>query len=143
MATSSQPAAGIRQRLLIGALELTTDTVKAALMQQGFTFQANTHETFSQVSANELDATGGYVAGGQVLTNGSITVNPLTRVATLSYDPASWEASGGDIGPTVGAVIYDDSTSDKAIIGYLDFGQTYTQAAGGSLIISGISVILR
>ena len=61
----------------------------------------------------------------------------------VSWDNTSWSASGGMIGPSPGAIIFDDTpTAPQAdpIVGYIDFGGNQTQADGGVITIASVEV---
>ncbi len=58
----------------------------------------------------------------------------------VSFDNVSWTTSGGDIGPTPGAIIYDDTTADDTIITYLDFGADQTAPNGTNFAINTLRV---
>ena len=58
-----------------------------------------------------------------------------------------WTANGGSIGPTPGAIIFDDTVvasgatvPDDPIIGYINFGGEQTQADGGVSTITNVEV---
>ncbi len=68
-----------------------------------------------------------------VMTN---TEDDTNDVGDADFPTVTWTASGGSIGPTPGAILYDDSTSDNTIIGYLDFGGNQTAATGTTFNIA-------
>jgi hypothetical protein len=59
----------------------------------------------------------------------------------VTWTNPSWTAAGGSIGPTPGAIIFDDTvtvpTADP-IIGYIDFGGDQTQVDGGVATIANV-----
>lgn len=72
----------------------------------------------------------GYTAGGQVLTN--VTVTQSGNDATLDADDASWQATGTAIDATY-AILYRASKTGDQInrpLLHINFGQTETAAAG-------------
>lgn len=76
-----------------GLIDLDTDNFNCFLATSSYTPDANTHDTYSDVSANE-------VANGSGYTTGGITISPLTVTksgAVVTVDSAtnpSWTASG-------------------------------------------------
>ena len=126
--------------LVKGDIDFDTDTVKCALMASGFTFDKDAHATWADVSANELAEGNGYTSGGNTLTLSSITEDDTNEWAEVAYDDTEWTASGGSIGPTPGAILYDDTTADDTIIGYIDFGGDQTVQDGQKLIIKDIRI---
>jgi len=88
---------------------------------------------------DELPAGNGYTQEEKELTNPTAQINTYDSWE-FSYPAVVWTATGGDIGPTPGAIIYDNSHPDKVIVGYIDFGQDYTANDGETLTISGIAI---
>ena len=94
-------------------VDLEADTINVALMATGHAFDA-AHNTWSQVSANEMSGTG-YDAGGKALEGKAVTQAAVTK----------WDAT--DIVWTVAtftafhAVIYDISATSNLICS-IDFG---------------------
>lgn len=72
-------------------------------------------------------------ADDELATAAGYTQNTkLTGVITLDEDDTNdrsdgtfptvtWTAAGGSIGPTPGAILYDDASGDNTILGYIDF----------------------
>ena len=52
----------------------------------------------------------------------------------------TWLASGGIIGPSPGAIMYDDTTTENTIIGYIDFGGDESRTDGLDLDIKNIEL---
>lgn len=107
-----------------------TDTIKVALVSSSYTPNQDSHDYWDDVVANEVTGTG-YTAGGQALASKTISYDSASNVITLDAADTVWSSA------TITAryaVIYDDSgatNSQKALIGYLDFGsdQSSTNAA--------------
>jgi hypothetical protein len=75
----------------------------------------------------------------------NLTLDRMTRSkGRLEWRDVSWQASGGNIGPTGGAIIYNDSQEGKPIVAYIDFGQKVCQHGesyfGGKLTITGLEI---
>jgi len=125
------------------AIDFANDSFKIILMASGFTFNKDTHHGYADVSASELADGDGYTTGGATLANVAVTEDDTDDRCEITWDNATWTASGGSIGPTPGAIIYDDTvTTPQAdpIIGYINFGGEQTQADGGVSTISNIEV---
>jgi hypothetical protein len=90
-----------------------------------------------------LTTTGGYTAGG-------FTVSPPTSSAQsggiykLVLPDASWTATGAGFGPFQYAVLYNDTATNKELIGWWDNGSAVSLTAGQSFTVdydSGTGVI--
>ena len=124
-------ASGIYDRfkanLMNKKVDLENDTIKVALMNNSHGF-TNTHNTWSQVSANEITGTG-YTAGGEELEDLSVTQGATTKWASgenvvwgTEQNPASFIASH--------AVLYDTSVAGDDLICSFDFGGAKEVANG-------------
>ncbi len=132
----------MRYFLLRKGMDFSSDTFKIALMASGFAYNPATHQQYADVSASELANGSGYSTGGATLGAATITEDDVNRNVTVSWPNPSWTASVGAIGPTPGAIIYNDTTAGKDIVGYIDFGSNYTQADGGTAALTGVSLVL-
>lgn len=130
----------IKYLLATKAIDFANDTFKIILLQSGFTFNKDTHHHYADVSASELTTANGYTAGGNTLAGVAVTEDDTDDRAEITWNNSSWTASGGPIGPSPGAVIYDDTVTDDPIVGYIDFGGDQTQADGGVATISNVEV---
>jgi hypothetical protein len=124
-------------------IDFSGDTFKIILMQSGFTFNKDAHHGYADVSASELATGYGYTAGGNTLSGVVVTENDTTDLTEITWNNSSWTASLGAIGPTPGAIIYDDTpTTPQAdpIVGYIDFGSDQTEPDGGVATVANIEV---
>ena len=137
---TTEAANKIKYLLATGAINFSSDTFKIILMGTGFTFNKDTHHYYSDVSGSELASGNGYTTGGNTLAGVSVTEDDTDDRTEITWNNTSWTASGGAIGPTPGAIIYDDTHASDAIVGYIDFGGEQTQADGGTCTISNIEV---
>ncbi len=93
------------------------------------------------VTSNDELATGfGYTQDTKLLTGKTLTEDDANDRAEMAADDVTWPASGGTIGPTPGALLYDDTSTDDVVIGYLDFGGDQAAASGANFTISTIRV---
>lgn len=124
-------------------IDLANDTLKIILMADGFTFDKDVHHGYANVSANELANGYGYTTGGATLANKVVAEDDTNDRANMTCSSVAWTANGGNIGPTPGAIIFDDTpTTPQAdpVAGYIDFGGAQTQANGGVFTIANIEV---
>lgn len=87
-------------------------------------------------SDDELEQINGYITG--LLQNVVVTENDTTDKADIEWDNISWTADGGDIGPTPGAIILDNTAN--FIVGYLDFDGDKTATDGNDFEITNIAL---
>ncbi len=105
--------------------EFTLGSLKVMLVNQaavtGFN-AANT--TLAQVlnGAQDEVSGNGWTVGGEALANAAVTT-VTTNDAKFDADDISKTATGGNIGPAYGAVIYDDADANDAPVAMVDFGQ--------------------
>ena len=120
-------ASGIYNRfkanLMNKEIDLEADTIKIALMNNSHAFTA-THNTWSQVSTNELASGSGYTTGGAALASKTVTQN-----STTAWDAAdaTWTSSSFT---AYHAVIYDDTHATDDLICSFDFGGAVTVSSG-------------
>ena len=140
---ASTVANKLKYLLATKAIDFANDSFKIILMQSGFTFNKDTHHAYADVSASELATGNGYTANTKTLSGVAVTEDDTDDRTEVTWSNVTWTASGGAIGPTPGAIIFDDTvaapTADP-IVGYIDFGGDQTQADGGVATISGIEL---
>lgn len=110
--------------------DLGTDTLKVYLSN------ATPSASADAVKADlaEISAGNGYTAGGNAAAQtSSAQVAGLYKLVLA--DPAAFTASGGTIGPFQYAVLYNDTTASKNLIGYWNYGAAITLQAGDSFTV--------
>lgn len=124
MAISQAMCTSFKQELLTGTHDFTNstgDSFKLALYTSSATLGES---TTAYTTSNEVAASGSYAAGGGTLTNVTPTSSGTTAFTDfndLSFTTATITARG--------ALIYNDTDSDKAVA-VLDFGGDKTSTAG-------------
>lgn len=73
-----------------GLIDLDTDTIVCVLLTSSYTPDRTAHDTWSDVSANEISGAG-YTAGGEELGNKAVTHNAGT--VKFDADDVSWAAA--------------------------------------------------
>jgi len=125
-------------------VDVSTDTFKIILMDDTFVFDPDVHATLADVLASpncELATEFGYTQQSKELTGGSWAEDDTENKGIRTFDNVTWTASGGSIGPTGCAIIYDDSTGSASpvvsptVVGCIDFGTDYTIPDGSSFQI--------
>ncbi|MEN8493483.1 hypothetical protein ABFB50_00655 [Dehalococcoides sp. THU3] len=95
------------------------DTIRVMLVTDSYTPDKTTHQFKSQVIG---EATGtGYTAGGVALTTKTATIDNVTGVFTLDAADSVWV--NATLSNVKYAVIYDDSHSSDALLGYIELDQ--------------------
>lgn len=91
-------------------------------------------------SDDELATGNGYTQDTEVLANPVVTEDNVLHYTNCTFDDVTWLAAGGIIGPSPGAILYDDTTAENTIIGYIDFGGDESRTAGLDLDIKNIEL---
>lgn len=119
-----------KSRILAGDLLLDSDTIKCILVGTGYTY-ANTHNTVSDLGANELTYTGSGGAGRpQAVFDSVVQGNP----SDVRYDAVTFPAVSA--AQTVRACILYESIADDGtdnLIAYYNCGDL--AANGGDIVI--------
>jgi len=135
----------LKYLLAKGVVDFSADSFKVILMASGFVFDKDAHHAYADVSASELATGYGYTRNTKTLGTATVTEDDTNDRCSTTWPNITWTASGGSIGPTPGAIIFDDTVTTPTadpIIGYIDFGGEQTQADGGVATISSIEVRL-
>ena len=136
MAITQAMCTSFKQELFNKEHDLDTDTIKIPLYTSSASLGAG---TTAYTTSNEVSGTG-YTAAGETLTGNTISTSGTT--AFVDFNDASWTNASFT---ARGALIYNDSVSDKAIA-VLDFGGDFTVSSGTFRIVfpaAGTSAILR
>ena len=114
---------------------LGADTLKVML-----TNTAPVATNIQKTDLTEISAGNGYTAGGATVT---ITGSSQTNgTYSLVGNDVSWTASGGTIGTFRYAVLYNDTATNKELIGWWDYGSSVTLNAGESFTVDfGASIL--
>jgi hypothetical protein len=139
---ASELANKIKYLIATKVVDFANDSFKIILMQSGFTFDKDTHHYYADLSASELSTGNGYTANNKTLAGVAVTEDDTDDRTEVTWSNVTWTASGGSIGPTPGAIVFDDTVANDPIVCYLDFGGDQTQADGGTATISNIEIRL-
>lgn len=105
------------------------DTYKVTLYS-AFSFDAtDTTKTTAESGGTQLSTANGYTQDSKTLANVAVTT-VTTNDAKFDADDVTWTASGGSIGPAVGALIYNDTDANDPPVAYVDFGGSQTAGDG-------------
>lgn len=123
-----------------GNIDFDAHTFKIILMNTTFAFDEDAHATLADVSADELATENGYTQQNKQLSNIVVTEDDVNDISDVTWDDVSWTASGGSIGPTGAAIIYDETAADDTVVGCIDFGTDYTVTEGSTIQIQGMGL---
>lgn len=117
-------------------------TIKMILMATTFTFNIDSDDGYGDISASELANGSGYTTGGATMTGYAVAVDDVNDRADATWDNVVWTASGGSIGPSPAAVMYNDSdaTTPDSCIGDIAFGSDQTATDGGTFTVQNPTV---
>lgn len=122
----------------LGVGQGTPDSFKVILMNNSFSFNKETQNYYSDISGYELSSGYGYTQNSTVL--GTITLMfDSDSFLNIKFPPAYWTATGGNLGPISGAIIFDDSISD-IIVGFVDFEVDVTIETGNQFYLYNLVV---
>lgn len=109
--------------------DLGADTLKVML-----TLTAPVATNTVKANLTEIAAGNGYTAGGNTATQTTSAQTSGTYKLVLA-DPATWTASGGAIANFRYAVLYNDTATNKELIGWWDYGSTVTVNTGETFTV--------
>lgn len=103
-------------------------TIKVALLNGAHTPDLNNHQTWADVSADEVTGTN-YTAGGQEIANDTFTYDAATGTSEYDGDDVVWTDSTITAGY---AVVYDDTgtATTSTLLTLVDFEGTQSSDAG-------------
>lgn len=104
--------------------DLGADTLKVML-----TLSAPLATNAVKADLTEIAAGNGYTAGGNTAAVTTSAQTSGTYKLVLA-DPATWTAAGGAIAGFRYAVLYNDTATNKDLIGFWDYGSTVTVNTG-------------
>ena len=98
-------------------IDFDSDTIKVMLCNSSYVPNQDTHRYLSSITGEVTGS--GYTAGGKVLTGVNVNYDASVNQVRIDADDISWAPS---LITARYAVIYDDTTPTKPLIGYIDFG---------------------
>ena len=119
-------------RKLFANAEVDAAKLKVMLTATGHTFTAAT-QVMTTIETHEISGNG-WTSGGELIASGTVAVTG-TSLAVLDGTDISVTATGGDIGPAEGCVIYYSTGTTRPLF-YVDFDGTKTANAGTAMLIT-------
>lgn len=116
------------EKLAEKTFNLESDTLKVMLTNAA-PIAANTQKS----DLTEISAGNGYSAGGTAATVSSSSQSSGTYKLVLA--DVVFTASGGTIGPFRYVTLYDDTATNKELIGWWDYGSSITLNSGETFTV--------
>ena len=115
-----------KMEALKGSIDLSTDTIKVALLDSGYTPNIDTDLFWDDVSANEITSAN-YTTGGETITTPTVTQDNTDNEGVFGGDDIVWTNAVGTITARY-AVMYKDTgvAGTSPLIEYIDFGADKT-----------------
>ncbi|MDR9419466.1 hypothetical protein [Gracilimonas sp.] len=113
-----------KKKLINSEYDLTNLKV---MLRNATTFTAS-DTVVSDLDGSEVSGNG-WTAGGEAIANAAVTIVD-TDDAMLDGDDIAVTATGGDIGPTDGYVIVDDTDADAELVAFIDPDGAKTAGSG-------------
>lgn len=98
--------------------------------------------TKTVTSNDELATANGYTRDTFTLAGKAVGEDDANDRGEFTCTDPSWTASGGNIGPSPGMIVYSDTSADDTILFYIDFGGEQTAPTGQNFIIANIKARL-
>jgi hypothetical protein len=127
-----------KQMKMLGAIDFQNDSFIMVLMDDLFNFDQDVHATLADIQANLLPDGNGYSPAAMVIV--SVDEDDTNDRSEAVFNDVSWTASGGNIGPANGAIIYDDTVADDTVVGFIDFGTAQMATDGGVFRLTNLRV---
>ncbi|RLB92210.1 MAG: hypothetical protein DRH26_06795 [Deltaproteobacteria bacterium] len=142
MAVTSTLSNHFKYQLYKGNIDFDTDDFKIILMNTTFAFDKDADATLADVTSDQLATNYGYTQDSKSLAGVSITEDDVNDKAYVTWNDVTWTASGGTIGASGAAIIYDDTTSDDTVVGCIDFGEDLSAPAGIDFQVKDLQIDL-
>lgn len=110
-------------------MNLASDSLKIMLTNSA-PVATNTQKS----DLTDITAQNGYSAGGTALTG--VSISSASGTDKLLANACTFTASGGPFGPFRYAVLYDDTATNKDLIGWWDYGSAITPASGETFTVN-------
>ena len=121
-------------------IDEANDVFVIILMNPAFTFNPSTHINLAAVTSSQLATGFGYTQNGKTLSGVSLIENRVNGIASTLWNDVSWTASGGSIGSTGSAIIYNNTVTEKPIVMCIDFGTDCVAPDGFILQVKTIGI---
>ena len=118
-----------KHAIVDGNIDIDTNAFRMTLVTSAYTPNANTHDTWSDISANEVANGGGYTTHGKLLTMTS--TDGGTGTTTVDCDDQSWTSS--TITAKYAVLVKDADANGALVAGDLVLCYCDLETGGGSV----------
>jgi hypothetical protein len=118
------------------AVDLVTDSIKAALVNNTETPDFDLDDFYADFSANEISGTG-YTAEGAALASKTL----VATAGVLTYDAADTAWTTATFSGVRGTILHDDTLTSGPLIVAVNFGSDFAVTAGTFTIVWNASGI--
>ncbi len=125
-------------------INFSSDVSKIVLFANAVTVNIDTMHGYGATqgfdpTTQELATNFGYTQAGVTLAGVTVTEDDADNRTEVTWTNMLWTASGGSIGPTPAAGVYDNTATDKPFMFFIDFGTNQTAANGTTFNINNLA----
>ena len=113
-----------------GGIDFENDAFRLILMNDTYAFDRASHDSYGDISSQELSTGNGYTQGGvELVTKEAWGQDNNENKSFISWENVTITADGNSVGPTKSSVLmrYDSVTpANSLIVGCIDYGDPVT-----------------
>lgn len=128
---SNQVYNSFKNNSMVGAINLSADTIKVALVTSAYVVDIDAHRFYSDITGEVVGA--GYTASGATLSGVTVTTDLTNDRSVFDASDVTWASSTIT---AAGAVIYkvNGTPATSPLIGFIDFGGSKSSSNGDFVI---------
>lgn len=128
---SNQVYNSFKSNSMVGAINLSADTIKVALVTSAYVVDIDAHQFYSDITGEVVGA--GYTTSGATLSGVTITTDLTNERSIFDASDVTWASSTIT---AAGAVIYkvNGTPATSPLIGFIDFSGSKSSSNGDFVI---------
>ena len=128
---SNQVYNSFKKNSMVGAINLSADTIKVALVTSAYVVDIDAHQFYSDITGEVVGA--GYTTSGATLSGVTITTDLTNDRSIFDASDVTWASSTIT---AAGAVIYkvNGTPATSPLIGFIDFSGSKSSSNGDFVI---------
>ena len=128
---SNQVYNSFKKNSMVGSINLSTDTIKVALVTSAYTVDIDAHQFYSDITGEVVGA--GYTTSGATLSGITITTDLTNDRSVFDASDVTWASSTIT---AAAAVIYkaNGTPASSPLIGFIDFNGSKSSSNGDFVI---------